>query len=198
MPEENARFEGFIPAFYDRYMVPMIFDPFSRDLAGRILGRPGTDLLELACGTGVVTQEVLKSLGPDARLTATDLNPGMLEVAKERVGQDPRLSWQTADATDLPFANDAFDTLFCQFGVMFFPDKPGAFRQARRVLRRGGRLVFNTWDRIEENPFAHIAHHTVASFFEDGPPEFYKIPFGFHDVDAVTAMLRARILGRSK
>jgi ubiquinone/menaquinone biosynthesis C-methylase UbiE len=87
-------------------------------------------------------------------IVATDLNQAMLDQAAATGTKRP-VEWRQADAMTLPFGDGTFDAVVCQFGVMFFPDKPKAFAEARRVLRSGGFFIFNAWDRIEENEFAH-------------------------------------------
>src|SRR5215467_6200229 len=145
-------FVGSIPENYDRYLVPLIFEPYAQDIAQRVKLEPGARVLELACGTGIVTERVARRLDPRDRLTATDLNQGMIDIARRRLGDDERVSWQQVDATSLPFEDATFGAVVCQFGWMFFPDKPKAMREARRVLQGGGTMLFNTWDRIDRCP----------------------------------------------
>ena len=96
------------------------------------------------------------------------------------------MQWQQADALRLPFDAASFDIVVCQFGVMFFPDKARAFAEARRVLRRGGVLLFNAWDRIEENEFADVATTTLAELFPADPPRFMaRTPHGYFDLEAI-------------
>ena len=108
-------------------------------------------MLETASGSGVVTRALAPGLLLDASYVVTDLNQPMLDYAAARQNSDDRISWRKADAQVLPFDDATFDLVCCQFGVMFFPDRPSAYREARRVLRPGGCFVFNAWDRIEEN-----------------------------------------------
>ena len=96
------------------------------------------------------------------RYVVSDLNQAMLDTAKSRQPPDDRVTFQQADAMRLPFADASFDSVLCQFGVMFFPDKVAGLREARRVLRPGGRLLFNVWDRIEENGFTEIVVREAA------------------------------------
>jgi ubiquinone/menaquinone biosynthesis C-methylase UbiE len=177
----DAHFIGSIPEYYDRHLGPVLFEPPALDLASRLDAGPGERVLELACGTGVVTRRLLGALPDSARLVATDLNAPMLDHARERIGEDRRLEWRVADATSLPFADGTFDACVCQFGVMFFPDKLAAMREARRVLRPGGRLLFNVWSAQQHNPFGRIADSTIAGFFESDPPRFYQAPFSWCD-----------------
>ena len=176
-----SRFVGSIPQLYDRHLGPVIFEPYAANLVARVPQRPGLRVLEVACGTGIVTRHLLERLPADGRLVATDLNDPMLAHARTRLPADPRLELRQADAQQLPFDDGSFDVIACQFGVMFFPDKPLAMREARRVLSPGGKLLFNVWDSFESNVFGRIAHETIAAFYPADPPQFYFTPFGWHD-----------------
>lgn len=189
MSDSHAAFTGSIPENYDRYMVPLFFIPYAEDLLGRLAVSGAAAVLEIACGTGVVTRRLRDHLPADAKIVATDLNEGMIEVARRKFRDGEAVEWRQADATSLPFADESFDAVVCQFGFMFFPDKPAALSEARRVLKPGGRLLFNVWDSMEKNVEAQIADEVIASFFEDDPPMFYKIPFGCYDTKAIEAML---------
>jgi ubiquinone/menaquinone biosynthesis C-methylase UbiE len=188
MPEANATFDGLIPEAYDQHLGGVLFEPYAADLVKRLKPRGSQDLLELACGTGIVTRALLDGLKPP-RLVATDLNEPMLAYARSKVGAWPGLEWRRADASELPFPDASFDAVVCQFGVMFFPDKVAAMKEARRVLRPGGVFAFNVWDRLEENDLGRTAHETISRFFPVDPPQFYTIPFGFHDSELIRSML---------
>jgi ubiquinone/menaquinone biosynthesis C-methylase UbiE len=172
-------------------MVPLIFEPYARDLAERVAGMQPRQVLETAAGTGVVTRALASRLAADARIVATDLNPPMLQHAARRL-QDERVEWKQADALALPFENLCFDAVACQFGAMFFPDKTQGYREAHRVLKPGGRFFLNVWDRIEANVFANVVTQALAEVFPDDPPRFMaRTPHGYHDVEAIRAELRA-------
>lgn len=188
MDQPPIAFAGSIPEHYERHLRPVLFEPYAEDLASRTAGAPGPHL-ELACGTGVLTRQLLARMGSEARLTATDLNPPMLEEARQRLAEDPRLSWERADMTALPFGDGAFGTVVCQFGFMFPPDKAAAFRESRRVLRPGGRLLFNVWGSLEDNPANPATLRALERLFPEDPPTFLEVPFGFHDGDRIQALL---------
>jgi len=192
--ETDKTFAGSIPKFYEEYLVPLIFEPYAGDLASRLASRQSTRklsrVLEIAAGTGVVTRHLASKLPADVSIVATDLNQPMLDTAAD-MGTSRPVEWRPADAMQLPFEGGEFDAVVCQFGVMFFPDKAKAFSEARRVLRPGGVLLFNVWDRIEENEFADAVTTALASLFPDDPPRFLaRTPHGYHDVAAVTRDLR--------
>ena len=180
MTEANIAFAGSIPEFYERNLRPILFEPYAVDLAMRAVAFQGP-VLELACGTGILTRQLLTSLPKELHLTATDLNPPMLEEAQRRVQQDPRLQWRQADMTALPFPDGAFGAVVCQFGFMFPPDKVALFREAHRVLHAGGVLLFNVWASLDENPANRTTLRALARLFPDNPPTFLDLPFGFHD-----------------
>ncbi len=192
MVATDKLFGGSIPEIYDRFLVPLIFEAYARDLAGRLAkGRP-QDVLETAAGTGVLTRAIASVLPANARIVATDLNQPMLDRAPARQAGDSRISWRQADALALPFADQSFDAVACQFGVMFFPDKVQGFKEARRVLKPGGQFLFNAWDRISENVFAHVVTETLAGLFPQDPPHFMaRTPHGYHDVEKIRAELAA-------
>jgi ubiquinone/menaquinone biosynthesis C-methylase UbiE len=191
MPIGNAAFVGSIPENYDRYLGPVLFDPYASDLVTRLNLPESASVLELACGTGIVTQRLRDRLGPAARLVATDLNQSMLDYAARKLGPEAAVEWKQADATDLPFDDQSFDAVVCQFGMMFFPDKEQAMRETYRVLKPGGTFLFSVWDKIENNHLPHIAHKIISQFFEDNPPDFYEVPFSFHDPKTIKSLVSA-------
>jgi SAM-dependent methyltransferase len=180
-PASDKVFSGSIPKLYEEYLVPLIFEPYAVDLVNRLASRSAARVLEIAAGTGVVTRRLASVLPEHVSIVATDLNQAMLDTAAA-VGTRRPVQWRQADALELPFADGAFDAVVCQFGVMFFPDKSKAFAEARRVLGAGGLLLFNVWDRIEENEFAHAVSTALERLFPDDPPRFMvRTPHGYHD-----------------
>ncbi len=184
-PGTDTAFVGSIPQFYERYMVPLIFEPYAADLALRTERRQPSRVLEIAAGTGVVTRQLAKTLPPEVSIVATDLNQAMLDQAAGE-GTSRPVEWRQADALQLPFQDESFDVVVCQFGAMFFPDKARAFAEARRVLRSSGQFIFNVWDRIEHNDFADTVTRALGTLFPDDPPRFLaRVPHGYHDPSVI-------------
>jgi SAM-dependent methyltransferase len=176
-----------MPEVYDRHLGAAVFRPFARDLARRAALLGPSRVLEIAAGTGVLTAELLAA-SPGAQVTATDLNPAMVEAGAQRV---PQARWQPADASDLPFPDGAFDLVVCQFGVMFLPDKPRAYREFARVLAPGGHVLVNTWDRIETHGFDRVVVEALERVFPgDVPPFLAKVPHGYADPEIVRGHLQ--------
>ncbi len=188
MSTDNAAFIGTIPQNYDRYLGPLLFEPYAKDMVGRIDTASVNAVLEIACGTGRVTRHLKASLSPTVRIVATDLNADMLTVARA-ANPGNNIQWQLADAQDLPFDDAGFDIVACQFGFMFVPNKAKAFAEAWRVLKPGGCLLFNTWDKMENNELIHVTNPVIVSYFPTDPPTFYQIPFSFHDEKLIRSLL---------
>jgi ubiquinone/menaquinone biosynthesis C-methylase UbiE len=190
MLETDKVFAGSIPESYDRYMVPLIFEPFAADLAQRAASLSPITVLEIAAGTGVVTRALAPKLFLGASYVVTDLNQPMVDYAASRQPPDTRIKWRQADALALPFENAAFDLVCCQFGAMFFPDRTSGYHEAKRVLKPGGHFLFNVWDRIEENVFADDVTNALAKIFPNDPPRFLaRTPHGYHDAALIRSEL---------
>lgn len=186
----DRTFRGSIPDVYERLMVPMLFRDYALDLAQRIAPHRPARILELAAGTGILTRALVDAL-PDATIVSTDVSPPMVDRASATVASS-NVEWRVADATELPFADGTFDAVVCQFGIMFFPDRVRAAREARRVLSPDGRFVFNTWDRTGLNPIPMILGAAVDRLFEHGASRFMdRLPHGYHNRDAIRNDLAA-------
>jgi ubiquinone/menaquinone biosynthesis C-methylase UbiE len=191
MATTDHQFAGSIPQIYDRLLAPMLFESYALDLAERIRKNESREVLETAAGTGVLTRALLARLPRQTNIVATDLNEPMVKHAQART-DNRRVTWLKADALALPFESERFDAVACQFGAMFFPDKVRGYREARRVLKPGGRFVFNVWDRIAENEFAEVATAALATVFPGDPPRFMaRIPHGYSDPDRIREELAA-------
>src|SRR3954454_16289525 len=189
MDNKNAQFAGSIPAAYDRYLGPIFFEPYAEDLVARLDLGDKSSVLELACGTGILTRKLRDRLPMSVSLIATDLNEPMFRNAAAKFREEEAVEWKQADACALPFADHLFEAVVCQFGIMFVPDKALCAREARRVLKPGGVFLFNVWAALAENPLGRVAHETISGFFEKDPPTFYQVPFGYHDQDEIRRTL---------
>ena len=192
MADTDKLFTGSIPEIYDQFLVPLIFEPYAHDLAERLAKVEPRDVLETAAGTGVLTRAIASRLPESTRVVVTDLNQPMLDRAKARQPDNARIKWRQADALALPFKDQHFDVVACQFGAMFFPDKIAGYKEARRVLKPGGHFIFNVWDRISENDFADTITEALTAVFPDDPPRFLaRTPHGYHDVERIRGELKA-------
>ena len=189
MSGSSADFGGNIAADYDQGLGPVIFAGFASEMAVRTAAVASHAVLETACGTGIVTRALRNALPASVALTATDLNPGMMTVAQEEFRPGEQLTLHPADGTDLPFPDSSFDTMVCQFGMMFYPDKQKGYREAHRVLKLGGRYLFSVWDEHRYNAFGRITHAVVKNFFPDDPPPFYAVPFSYSAIDLIKEQL---------
>lgn len=184
MSDANRVWAEDMPDAYDRWLVPPVFAPFARDVAARVAARRPGDALELAAGTGALTRDLLAAL-PGLRITATDLNPPMVDLGRGRV---PGAHWQQADAMQLPFADASFDVVACQFGVMFFPDRVAAYAECRRVLRTSGAFVFNTWASLDRHGFEVELMSALRDVLDAEPPQFLReIPHSYCDPELIEA-----------
>lgn len=183
--ETDHLWVGSMPEAYERWLVPTVFRPFAADLARRVTARAPRRVLELAAGTGVLTRELVAATS--AEVTATDLNDAMVGLGREK---EPGATWRRADAMQLPCGDGEFDVIACQFGVMFFPDKPAAFAEARRVLTPDGTLVVNTWGSLDTHDFQAALVAALNRVFPDDPPTFMvSVPHGYADPDAIVTDL---------
>ncbi|WP_414471430.1 class I SAM-dependent methyltransferase [Microvirga sp. M2] len=190
MGATDTAFAGSIPALYEQYLGSLIFQPFAEDLAERLRDLASGRILETAAGTGIVTRALVAALPPRVEIVATDLNQAMLDLAQTKL-QAPNVTWRQMDAQALPFEDGSFDAVVCQFGVMFFPDKTAAFREALRVLRPGGRFLFNVWDRLDANMVSKVVSDRAIEMFPDDPPRFFeRMPFGYFDEDRIRGELQ--------
>ena len=182
-------FKHSTPSLYDRYMGPLLFEPYAKYVVERAAVLRPDRILETAAGTGIVTRAVVEAL-PQAVIVATDVNPAVVEFARQHVHSE-RVTFQQADAQDLPFDDASFDLVLCLFGVMFFPDKVRANAEARRVLRQGGSYVLVTFNHLDLNPIPQAAGEAVASLFPADPRYMERGPFSYTDAALVEEDLRS-------
>jgi SAM-dependent methyltransferase len=191
METSDSSFTDDVARFYEATLVPLIFEPYAEDLAARAVALEPNNVLEVACGTGVVTRALAAALPNSCEIVATDLNQAMVSHA-ELVGATRAVSWRQADVMALPYDDESFDVVVCQFGVMFFPDREAAYREVRRVLRPGGTFLFNIWNDIEHNEFAAVVTDAVGVLYPEDPPVFLaRTPHGHGYPTEIEADTRA-------
>jgi len=177
-----------MPDAYERHLVPVLFRPFAEDLAARVAALDPGRVLELAAGTGALTSALLTA-SPAVPVVATDLNEAMVAAGSAR---EPRAEWRQADAGRLPFEDGEFDLVVCQFGVMFFPDKPAAYAEVRRVLAPNGRFLFSSWGPLAAHGFGAAFQSALEESVPGGAPSFLRdVPHGYTDQAVVTEHLTA-------
>lgn len=187
----DAAFTGSIPELYETVLVPMMFLDFANELAAVVAEAGPAEVLETAAGTGILTRALHRAL-PGATITATDLNPAMLEQAAASLPGSDAVRWVQANAQKLPFEDTAFDALMSQFGIMFFPDRPRAYAEARRVLRPGGRLSAAVWGPLEGNEVSLVVQEALEELFPGRAPSFFqRVPFAYTDHALIRGELEA-------
>lgn len=185
----SAPFGEGVADFYESLLVPILFEPYALEMATIAERLKPTSVLEVAAGTGALTRALRARLDPAAEIVATDLSQAMIDVGASTLTMS-RTHWMHADAQDLPFAPSMFDLVVCQFGVMFFPDKPKAYGEAARVLRSGGRFLFATWDSIAANDFARCVDECLANLFPSDPPDFLRrLPYSYFEPRSIKAQV---------
>jgi SAM-dependent methyltransferase len=186
---ETGQVSGQAAEVYEEFFVPALFAQWTDrtlDLAGVT---PGDRVLDVGCGTGVLARAAVPRAGASGRVCAVDPNEGMRAVASRR---SPGVEVVAGSAEELPFGDDAFDRVLCQFALMFFTDRSAGLREMARVLRPGGRLVVLTWAAIETSPGYAAMVALLRRLFGDGPADALLAPFGIGHPDHL-----AEIVGRS-
>ena len=176
MSDDHWQLNGGAAELYQRYLVPAITAKWAEDLVHRARLRGGEEVLDVACGTGVVARLAASKVA-QGRVTGLDLNAGMLAVARGVLNEGASVNWMEGSALDLPFPSDHFDVVLCQLGLQFFPDQPRALREMRRVVRERGRIALSVYSPIERTPGANAF---VSALDEVLGPEASRIKRGEH------------------
>jgi len=171
---------------YEQHMVPAIFARWAPDLVEAARVRPGGRALDVACGTGAVTRILSERVGPAGAVVALHINPGMLAAA--RVAAPARnIEWREGSAVSLPIPDGTFDHVLCQQGLQFFPDKPAALAEMRRVLKPGGRLALACWRSVEHMPGYLALEQALARRI--GPEKAALPPFALGDGENIRRLV---------
>jgi ubiquinone/menaquinone biosynthesis C-methylase UbiE len=189
--QQQWQFVGSVPENYERYLVPSIFGPWASDLVEVAGPQQGERVVDIACGTGIVARTAAQRVGSDGRVVGLDLSVPMLEAARAAsAAQGALIEWREGSAVKLPLADAAFDVVFCQQGLQFFPDRPTALREMHRVLKPGGRLALSVWRRIEHSPgFAVLAEALTHHINPEAGALMTSGPFGLSNPNQLRALV---------
>jgi ubiquinone/menaquinone biosynthesis C-methylase UbiE len=181
------------PENYEHTQVPSVFEPLALKFVERMALHPGQHVLDIACGTGIVARKAASIVGPTGSIVGVDFNPNMLRVARQYAPTDSaRMEWRQGDAASLPCSDADFDVALCQQGLQFFPDKVGALREMRRVLKEEGVVGICVWRSVEHSPFHLAIAQALRSHCGDAIARQFQAPFGFGDPDVLqSAMIEA-------
>ncbi len=170
---------------YDELLLPAHFNQWAPRVAELAGLRPGMRVLDVACGTGVLSLVAADLVKPDGSVVGLDLNPGMLDVGMRKA---PHIVWQEAPAEAIPFADATFDSVVSQFGLMFFQDKVLGIREMLRVLRPTGTLAIAVWDSLENvNGYAALTR-LLSRLFGDSAAESLRAPYSIGDVQILSSL----------
>jgi len=177
---QSTNYGGHAPGNYQKFFVPSIGDPVAKDLLAIAGLKTGERVLDVACGTGVVTRRAAQRVGPTGQVTGLDLNPGMIEVATSVTPSDLSIDWIEADAQEMPLEDSTYDVALCQMGLQFVPNPPAALREMHRVLVPDGRVHLNV-PGPTPRLFAIMAE-AIARHIERDGATFVELVFSMHDV----------------
>ena len=174
---------------YERFFVPSIGAPLSGDLVGIAGLQPGQRVLDVACGTGIVTRLAAERVGAAGAVAGLDVNPGMLAVARAQIPPETSIDWYQASAESMPLPDEAFEVVLCQMGLQFVPNKLAALREMRRVLATGGRALVTVPG--PKPPLFAIMTDALARHLSPEVASFGDLVFSLHDIDELTDLMRS-------
>jgi len=185
----GKNYKGTAAENYQRFFVPAIGAPVADDLIAFANLQPGERVLDVACGTGVVTRLAAERVGAAGSVTGLDINPGMLAVARSATPPNISIKWQESNAESIPFPDDAFNVVLCQMGLQFVPGKLAALREMRRVLEKGGRAVISVPG--PKPPLFAIMTDALARHLSPEAASFGDLVFSMNDVDELKELMRS-------
>jgi SAM-dependent methyltransferase len=179
--DEQWQVAGSAAQIYDRHLVPAIFGPWAPRVLDLAAPAAGEQVLDVACGTGVVARLAAERVGAGGRVACLDLNPGMLAVAGSLPAGDAPVGWVQASAGRLPFPDGSFEVVCCQLGLQFFPDRTAALAEMARALVPGGRLAVMVWRSIDHSPGFAVLAAALDRHIGPAAGAVMRAPFGLSD-----------------
>jgi ubiquinone/menaquinone biosynthesis C-methylase UbiE len=183
----HSDYHGTGPENYERFFVPAIGKPLALDLIAAARLEPGQRILDVACGTGVVTRLAAKQVGERGTVAGLDVNPGMLSVARAATPENMKIDWYETSAEAMPLPDRAFDVILCQMGLQFVPNMLEALAEMRRLLEPGGRVVLNLPGPTPA-PFSALAD-ALARHIKPECAGFVGMVFSLHDADELGKLM---------
>mmetsp|Transcript_15265 Transcript_15265/g.22977 ORF Transcript_15265/g.22977 Transcript_15265/m.22977 type:complete len:288 (+) Transcript_15265:59-922(+) len=191
----GMKFDGEVPRYYDELFGRQLFEPYAVDLISRIqLSSPPRMILELGCGTGICTKQIVSAF-PQSTVYATDISADMVNYAKNNFTPESeetshtKVNWEVHSCCKLPYKDNMFDLVVCQFGFMFCDDKHLAFTEVSRVLSDGGKLIFNVWGDFEDNPLCFLADEVLESSHNQHNSDYFREPYSMRNKEEVKRLL---------
>ncbi len=172
---------------YDEFFVPALFQMWAAKAADAADVQAGQKVLDVACGTGVLTREISNRVGSEGSAIGLDINEGMLAVAKNK---SPEIDWQNGSAESIPFKDATFDAVVSQFGLMFFPKKITALKEMFRVLKKDGKLAVAVWDSLENTVGYRTVVEMLKNLFDEETANALRPPFSLGNVEEFESLFR--------
>jgi ubiquinone/menaquinone biosynthesis C-methylase UbiE len=180
---------GDAPFAYNTYIVDTFMQDYSRRLVEAAAIKTGDRVLDVACGTGVVTRLAASKSGSEGHVVGFDLNAGMLARARGSGETPATIDWREGSATEMPFADGSYDLVLCQHGLQFIPDKVAALSEMHRVLAPDGRLLISVWRSIEHCPWQAAIADAIDRNVGSEPAALVRSAFSFGDADQLRQVI---------
>jgi ubiquinone/menaquinone biosynthesis C-methylase UbiE len=181
--------------FYEENFVPSLFENWAKRTVEELSLSDGDQLLDIACGTGIVARIAQASKINELRITGIDINEAMLEVAKEI---EPEIDWIKGSAQNLPFDDQSFEKISCQFGFMFFEDQVKSLNEMKRIRKSEGKTIIGIWDTIEANEGYFDLLQIIENIGGEDLGQILRSPFKLGDKDEINKIVKSSEISNYK